>query len=141
MTYPDNCIRGVQNDNYLEKDGWAASHLFHFDLLADNRGDGWAELSINWEDDDQAIAATLRQTRNDGEPQFSAGAAILKRAEIDHISERPYFKGLLRYERQKEVGNDYHGNLLLRPETDKAVMKRIAATIATLAVERIVPPL
>lgn len=53
MTFPDNCLRGIPNDSYLNDEGSVGSHLFYF--LDGDRGDGWSEQSVNWEDDDTVI--------------------------------------------------------------------------------------
>lgn len=62
MNFPDNCIRGIPNNTFLNMDGSVGSHLFHFDVEID-RGDGWTEQSINWEDDDFVIEFTLSQKK------------------------------------------------------------------------------
>lgn len=136
MTFPDNCLRGIPNDSYLNDEGSVGSHLFYF--LDGDRGDGWSEQSVNWEDDDTVIEFTLSQTKADGSFQFKAGLAEVPRAEIDRLNHRPTIKGLLSYERQPLQDNPYHGSILLRANTSKPTMKLIAAGLA-LAVSRVVP--
>jgi hypothetical protein len=136
MSFPENCIRGIPNDDYLTPDGPVGSHLFHFKL--ENSVDGWFQTSINWEDDDSAIALTLEQKKPDGTLQFKAGVAIVPTDEIDRLSKRPTVRGLLSYERRPLPDNPFHGNLLLNERTSKATMKLIAAGLA-LAISRIIP--
>ena len=137
MNFPENCIRGIPNDSFINEDGSLGSHLFHF--LSANRGDGWVEQSINWEDDANAVKFTLSVKKADGQIQFKAGAAIVPRSEMDRLNSRPTVMGLLSYERQTLSDNAYHGNILLRANTPKPTMKLLAAGIA-LAVTRIICP-
>ena len=134
MNFPENCIRGIPNETYLP-DGSVGAHLFHFNLP--DRGDGWTEQSVNWEDGDFVIEFTLAQRKADGELQFKGGVAVIPREEIDRLNNRPIVKGLLSYERQPIQDNPFHGNILLRANTPKPTMKLIAAGLA-LAITRIV---
>lgn len=137
MNFPDNCLKGVPNNTFLNKDGTVGSHLFHFKLER-TREDGWIEHSINWEDDKSVVQLTLLQTKTDGELQFRGGVVRLPREEADRLNNRPTVKGLLSYERQPTKGNPYHGNILLQGGTSKPTMKLIAAGLA-LAVSEIFP--
>jgi hypothetical protein len=137
MSFPDDCIKGIPSDEYLTVEGAVASHLFYFKAGVD-RDDGWAEQSINWEDDDTVIEFTLSQTKADGDFQFKAGAAVISRGEIDRLNDRPTIRGLLSYERQPIQDNPYHGNLLLRANTSKLTGRIVAAGLA-LAVSEIIP--
>lgn len=136
MAFPDNCIRGIPNEQFVNEEGTLGSDLFYFQDV--DRGDGWREQSINWEDDEDAIGLTLAQTRDDRQPKFRAGVAILPRTEIDRINLQPTVADLLGYERAPINGNPYHGNILLRAGTSKRTMKLIAASLA-LVVSRIIP--
>jgi hypothetical protein len=136
MDFPDNCIKGIPNDTFLIEDGSVGSHLFHF-KDEHKRDDEWIEQSINWEDDDAAIEFTMSQRKDDGEIQFKAGIVILPRREIERISRQPTVHGIVSYERQPLENNRYHGNILLRADTPKPTMKKIAAGLA-LAVSRVV---
>jgi len=138
MSFPDNCIKGIPNSDFLLADGSAASHLFYF-KKEQARVDGWIEQSINWEDDDSAVEFTLNQRKENGEKQFKAGVAIVPRNEIDRLGRLPTVdKGILSYERQCLENNHYHGNILLQTNVPKPTMKKIAAGLA-LAVSKIVP--
>ena len=137
MNFPDNLIRGVPNDTYVNADGSVGSHLFYF-TEGIGRSDGWTDLSVNWEDTDSVVEFTLNQRKSDGDFQFRGGATILPREEVDRLNNRPTIKGLLSYERQPEPDNPFHGNILLRANTSKPTMKLIAAGLA-LAISRVVP--
>lgn len=136
MHFPNNCIKGIPNDDFITNGGTVGANLFYF--KEDYRDDGWTEQSINWEDDASVIEFTLKQRKENGDVQFKKGAAIVSRSEIDRLNNRPFIRGLLSYERKPISGNCFHGNILLRAKTPKPTMKLIAAGIA-LAIERIVP--
>jgi hypothetical protein len=138
MRFPDNCLRGIPNDQHLLDEGRVAPHLFHFKPEQSARTDGWIEQSINWEDDSSVVEFTLNQRKENGELQFRAGVAIISRSEIDRFNGRPAISGVLSYERQRLENNPFHGNLLLREDIPKVTMKMIAAGIACL-VSSIVP--
>lgn len=135
MSYPKNCIKGIPNDDFWNKeDGIVYSHLFHF---KPTRDDGGVEQSVNWEDDESVIDFTLNQKKENGDLQFRAGAAVVPRFEIDRLIERPTIRGLLSYERKPLDDNPYHGNLLLQANVSTPVMRMIAAGLA-LAVSGII---
>ncbi|NQS97962.1 MAG: hypothetical protein HQ591_05870 [candidate division Zixibacteria bacterium] len=135
IDYPDNCLKGIPNRDFLFGDGTIATHLFYFES-EDAREDGWKEQSINWEDDESAIDFTLNQ-KKDGDLQFKAGIAILPRKAIDRINRSPMVNGVLSYERKRTENNHnpYHGNILLKNDVIKSKMKQIAASLA-LGVDR-----
>ena len=127
--FPDNCIKGLPN-NSINSDGTIAGFVFDF-KPNDSRDDEWLENSINWEDDDYAIAVTLNQ-RKDEKLQFPLGVATLPRRVIDKLNTLPTIKGrnLLSYERQSLKHNHYHGNILLKPDTETGTKRRILAVLA-----------
>jgi hypothetical protein len=100
---------------------------FHMDQCRD---DGFIEESINWEDDEDAVAFTLATRRSDGRLQFLGGVAVILRSELDHICNHPGTRLLFGYERAAIDSNSYHGNLLLSSATPKHAKVQIAATLA-----------
>lgn len=137
MGFPNNCIRGIPNNDFLLPDGSIASHLFYF-KQEQVRYDQWIEQSINWQDDDSAIEFTLGQKKEDGQLHFNAGVVIIPRDGIDSLNRLPAVHGMLSYERQPLADNYYHGNILLKAGLPKHTMKYIAASLA-LAVSNIIP--
>jgi hypothetical protein len=138
MSFPDNCLKGIPNGDFLVDEKTAATHLFFFEGR-DKGEDGWIESSVNWEDDNRAIDFTLHQSKpGSDEPQFRAGVAVLPRHHIDSTNRLPTVGGVLSYERAALATNSYHGNLLLRSEVKRLKMKQIAAHLALCAV--VVPP-
>lgn len=133
MTYPDEFLKGVPNDDKLDSDNIPTSDLFYFKESdnAPKRPDSKLEGSISWRDD-LGADEILFNLKKDGTIQFQAGIAILCRRELDKVIQRPHVNDKLSYERDQKPENKYHGNLLLKSGTEKRIMKRIAATIATL---------
>jgi hypothetical protein len=132
MEFPDNCIRGIPNDSFV-RDGLIGTDLFHF-KERDAREDGWAEQSVNWQDDDLAIEFSLAQRKENGELHFKAGVALVSRIELDRIRQKWVKLGVISYERQPLDGNLYHGNILLQASMIRSpLMKQIAAALALYA--------
>lgn len=125
MSYPDSCIKGIPNCDFVTQDGLPATHLFYFNI----RKDGYVEQSINWNDVDEAITFTFSQTRN-GQLQFRYGAAILLRSEIDRLISLPTVLSRLSYERQPLKDNPYHGNIMLLSPHTEPFMRMVAANLA-----------
>jgi len=129
MAFPDTFLKGIPAADFVAADGTISAALFHFDNQH-TRTDGWIEQSINWEDNDGALALTLNQRKQDGQLQFRVGVARLPRIEIDTLSRLPTVNGIISYERSPLPDNTYHGNLLLKSGTPSLTMKRIAGFIA-----------
>jgi hypothetical protein len=138
--YPDEALRGIPNEGFIGDDNYPTSELFYF-KKRDNqpeRVDGFLEESIYWRDDEAALTCLFDQKKEDGSIQFKAGAAVLSRIELDHLMNKPILKQQLSYERRVIPNNKYHGNLLLKINVTKPVMKKIAASIATLCISEII---
>ena len=95
------------------------------------RPDNNLDASINWVDDDDAIAFTLAQERS------SFGAALVPRATIERIGSAVH--GGVFLERATLPDNRYHGNLVYSGGMEKALRRRVADAIA-LQAEYIQPP-
>jgi hypothetical protein len=128
MDYPDNCIRGVKDPNHFTPDGTVGAEVFYFHLA--DRGDGWKEESINWQDHDSVVQFTLNQLKTDGNPLFRGGIVVLPLEAIDRINKLYTLKGFINYERKPLPDNRYHGNILLKADTTKKTNMLIAANLA-----------
>ena len=133
MEYPDNLLKGIYNDSFLDDrdDSVVLGHLFYF-----KRGDvEWERQSINWQDDDEAINFTLSQEKGDGTLQFNAGLAKVPKDEIKRLgnSSSSSVKGKFTYERETSADNKYHGNLLLDKDVPDRIMKMLGSAIAMYA--------
>lgn len=133
---PKKMIRGIPNQTYLDNDGYPKYTLFYEFALNSKREIELLELSINWYDNDSALAQIFEQKKTDGEYQFKLGGVILNKDELDRQRSRPAVQGLLSYERYRLEDNDYHGNLLLKKGLSKDKVKLIASGIA-LCVENV----
>ena len=129
VPFPEDCIRGISNTDWLCEEGPASINMFQFNSGRD-REDGWIEESINWHDDPNVVAYTLAQRNSkDTKAKFSVGAAILPRKVIDNLGKEG-FSDNVRYERWSLPENPYHGNLLLHSETSKNLKTLIRARLA-----------
>jgi hypothetical protein len=64
MTYPNNCLRGLSVPDHVLEDGSVSTAAFNFsDAIRD---DGWKELSINWDDDENSKDTLLNQKKKMG---------------------------------------------------------------------------
>jgi len=130
MTYPENCIKGIPNDECFETFGDSVVANIKLFCFPKNRcrSDGWIEESVSWMDDEQAVFFTMKQTKDSKELQFKAGVAILPRAELDKIKKKYY--GLLDYERSPLEANSYHGNVLLKGSFPNHLKTQMRALLA-----------
>lgn len=119
MEYPDQCIRGIPNENCLYEDslleGSPVARLTLYPFPKENcRDDGWVEESINWMFDVKVIDFTFKQKNDDGELQFTVGIAILSLVELNRIKRK--HSNFFHYEKDPIENNHYHGNLLLKAD-------------------------
>jgi len=100
----------------------------------------YAELSINWYDDESALDQIISTKTDKGEICYKAGVGVFCRTELDKLCKRnPYSRDCLCYERNEITTpgreNIYHGNLLMLKEVavnKKNKLKRdmIASSLA-----------
>jgi hypothetical protein len=138
MDYPENCLRGISAGNdKIDAFGKPNAVVFHFDRNPSREGI-W-ELSINWQDDEKAITFTLSQLRpKDNICKFANGLVVVPKQKIDELI-RVYETLGLKYERNQFKDNKYHGNLLLNGEVNPLEMKKLAAAIALIPSNKIIP--
>jgi hypothetical protein len=136
MTYPEEFIRGIVNEESLDKDGRASASMFQF--IDTQRNDEFIEASINWFDDEEALSVIMKQRKECGEIQFKIGAAILSRSMLDMLLKSHTTYNRLSYERKAIEGNKYHGNLLLLKGLERKTKVLICGIIAS-CVNRIKP--
>lgn len=140
--YPENYLRGIVSPTQIDND-FVTSEVFLF-ASRDIRDDGLLAISINWQDDENAIEFTKQQRKSsNGELYFRGGVAVLDRSDLDDlIQKNPYCQNNLFYERAEiidEPKNPYHGNLLLSETVPKRIRVAIANHIA-LHVKKIIQP-
>lgn len=133
--YPDVFYRGISNKDFII-DGRVTADAFQFSK--EDRGDGYKDLSINWNDDGNALRTALEQRKSNGKIQFAAGVASLNMKTVK-IYLSPYFdKKQFGYERQELPDNIYHGNLLVTNDLAKGLRSLISSGLA-LATDSIFP--
>lgn len=142
--YANELLRGLPNKECVTEEGYITEAAFRF-LKNPKREDDLHEVSINWYDDDNAIAILQNQfSVKRGENQF-IGYVQFSRHRIDDImsiyDENSHFS----YERREEaisilkdkdvveISNEYHGNLLAPGSIDPQIKKVIQNTLATIA--------
>lgn len=126
--YPSECLRGISLANDCSAKGVIESSLFNrFDKT--ERSDGFSEMSITWNDNDEAVRIITFQKKA-GEIQFKIGLAVLLRSQIDLARRNPYYCKILKYERKPSVDNPYHGNILIDSNANKSDKRRVASFLA-----------
>lgn len=141
--YPEELYRGVSSLDVITKEGYVMAGAFKFDNYDSvSRGDGFCELSINWNDDPNSIKILLGQHKPfKEEKQFRGGYCKIQRKVMDLMLKQYMDDGKFNYERRpidadvaKDIqANPYHGNLLMLDNLDKQAKKNIQHSLATLA--------
>ena len=143
VDYPDSFYRGISTKDNITSEGYILSGAFQFgDYNGKEREDDYCELSINWNDDEEALSLLLSQKKpNTDDFQFKAGYCILSLNDMKKMF-RPYIINKdFSYERRpieedtenNVRANPYHGNLLLNKNVKKSVRRMIQDSLATLA--------
>lgn len=128
---PSYCLRGLRRKDWIVDSNISALAFAPEPSTSAHRDDGMAETSINWEDDETAIAFTLERRGHS-----EHGVARLPREEIDHIRRLQSCIAKLEYERRALDDNPFHGNLLYAVNCGKPLERMIAGFLA-LASEHI----
>lgn len=139
--FPDSFYRGISNPKDIVN-GFLTAACFQFDPYDPSRNDSYCELSINWNDDENALSLLLGQKKaGTNDPQFRGGYCLIDRFAMTTLLQAYIESGIFSYERKpieedKELGicnNPYHGNLLIENTTPKPLRKNIQSSLATLA--------
>lgn len=133
-SYPSECLRGIPSEHFIDN-GLPRAELFsNVDKpKITHRTDGSDEVSITWRDEDAAVNLMFEQENGEGEKQFRYGIAIIRRSDLDILKGDPRFKGVFKYERKPTHLNKYHGNLLLKSDTDAPKRRMIFSLLAFYA--------
>ena len=85
MDYPESCLRGIPNNGFMANSKPNAT-LFYWSEQ-EKKDDGTWALSINWNDDANAVNFTLSQKKSDGDtPKFRTGVAVVEMGTIDQFN-------------------------------------------------------
>lgn len=128
--YPSYFLRGLSNKDFV-CNGMVVYNAFQFDDF--KRDDNKRELSINWLDDDGAIANILSKKKENGKLQFPMGVAKLELSTVLMILSNFKNTGYFSYERAPLPDNTYHGNLLLDNSIEKSIRLLIMNGLALAA--------
>lgn len=127
-TFPNFFYRGISSKSFISSDNFPKIDAFCFDK--EIRQDGFREMSINWDYSEEALSVLFKQTKADGSIQFSAGAAKLDFAFLKQLTMQFVLLGKFSYEKRAVERNDFHGNLLFKPnENDSTKTKQEEAMI------------
>ena len=128
--YPGDFWRGIPNKDFISN-GQVLPDAFQFDKEV--REDGYRELSINWNDCQEALTIALNQRKENGKLQFRGGIANLKLSLVELILADYIKQEQFGYERREVEGNPYHGNLLISHTLDKKIRSLISSGLALAA--------
>ena len=144
--FPPSCLRGIRLEKWTVDDGLGGKILageaykFEESARAGLPQEGWREVSINWEDDAQAVEFTRRQRSTKGMPLNQHGVGRLAVSDIEQCRMLIRVTETFAYERRadpEQPENRYHGNLLLAPEVPVAFQRALAGALGVLT--RVVP--
>lgn len=111
--YPEYFFRGITEQGKINLEyKRVLGDVFRFDDRYKNE-EGYAEASINWDDDKGALENLKKQKRGETESlKYENGIIKIQTKKIKEMRNR--YKGKFSYERKPVEGNKYHGNVLLR---------------------------
>lgn len=139
--YPEYFCRGIQSKNDLDDNNYLKSSAFLFSSQV-RLSDSMRELSIVWNDCDEALNILLNQKDKNGTGfQFAQGYAQIKLSSFSNTVMNYIAGGWVSYERKEiyediEKGieaNPYHGNILLHKDASDQMKKNIQHSLAALA--------
>lgn len=128
--YPDSFFRGIASSNFI-LNGHILGDAFQFDDAG--RSDNFKELSINWNDSEEALELALTQRKSNGNLQFTGGVAKLDLSFVKMFFHTYIEEGTFSYEGREVPGNPYHGNLLISSTLNKQQRSTISGTLGLLA--------
>lgn len=128
--FPEEFWRGIANKDFISQ-GYVLASAFQFD--DEIREDNFRELSINWNDNEQALEKVLNQTKSNGKLQFSGGAAKLSLSSVKMVLKAFIDDQKFDYERRVVDGNEFHGNLLISSDLNKQLRTQISNGLALVA--------
>lgn len=150
---PNSFWRGVSDPNVIQDGYYISSGAFKFDAYDSSRGDGFCEMSINWDDGPDSLAFLMNQRKEkSNEPQFRVGAVKVQRNSYEGFLSTYISEGKMSWERremasflidkEEPVINIYHGNILVKhyaEESSDVVLKvlkvQVESALATAATQ------
>ena len=130
--YPETFYRGISKSHFIDCYQHPTLEAFVFD---DIREDGFSEMSISWNDSEEALNVLLSQKKEGGSLQFEGGAVELPFPKLKQITLAYINLGQFSYERKATDDNIFHGNLLIKQNfPEKTTNKQFSAIIRNLLV-------
>lgn len=131
-------MRGISNKkNELTDEGYICSAVYSFpSSVGECRKDNYKELSVNWEDDDNAINVLLNQKKidkNGVERNQFESACRVNMATLKMVCNHFLRDMNLSFERAPIRGNPYHGNILLLDSVSKQTRTLISNALASIS--------
>jgi hypothetical protein len=139
--YPAACLRGIRIGKWIIDDGVGGKVLtadaFQFEEAA-REGlphTGWLEVSINWEDDANAIDFTRGQKSAKGLPINQHGVGRISLVDLTLCRTLMRMTETFTFERRRDAAqpdNPYHGNFLVAPDVPTAFHRQLAGALGLL---------
>lgn len=134
MAYPKTFLRGLITKGSVTDERYVTSEAFQFQDFRAQRADNYNELSINWEDSDEAVDVLLNQKKESTDDlQFKVGFVRIPLQKVRSLLKAHVKDKSFAYERKPVDGNDFHGNLLADAKLSKSITKNLQHSLATLA--------
>lgn len=141
--YPPTMLRGIPNKSiqFFDSRGKVTGNVFRpYD--GQEPKNGFYEVSVNWEDDDETEKFTLHEQLEDGSYHYKGGVARVSLERIDAMRQEDPWIGAVEYGRDPIEGNDYHGNLLLsESRVESKISKRALLAKLQLTIIAVIPPI
>lgn len=150
---PDCFWRGVSDPNVIQGNHYISAGAFKFDAYDSSRGDGFCEMSINWDDGPGSLVFLMNQRKEkSNDPQFKVGAIKVHRNSYEGFLSTYISEGKLSWERreiasflidkEEPVINIYHGNILVKHYSEgsndvvlKVLKLQVESVLATAATQ------
>lgn len=150
---PDGFWRGVSDPNVIQDGYYISAGAFKFDAYNPSRGDGYCEMSVNWDDGIDALHFLMHQRKErSNEPQFKVGAIKVQRSGYESFLSKYINEGKLKCERreiaaflidkEEPVNNIFHGNILVKHSSEnsqnaelKVLKLQVGTALATAATQ------
>jgi hypothetical protein len=126
-------LRSLRKADWVSGSSILAAAFVPDGRTAEERADGGAEVSVNWEDDEHVEGRALAEF-----PKAAHGLARLARAQIERLNALPGARSALLCERQMLQNNPHHGNVVFRQGLSKLHTAMIAGALALASAH--VPP-
>lgn len=136
IEYPDYAFRGLTDKNHINIEfNRILGEAFCFDGKHPNE-DGYDELSINWDDDENSLDnLKIQKKANADTLKYGNGIVRIPTSKLKEMKNR--YKGYFTYERKPVENNDYHGNLLLNFDGMNKQMRRLISNELALNVDMV----